>query len=465
MLLTITTRSKPAGNLSFLLHKHPNKLQSFDLSIGKAHVYYPESSDEKTSCALLLDIDPIDMVRGTRSSGGFSLSQYVNDRPYVAASFMSVAIAKAFSTAMNGTCKNKPELVDVPMDLEAQITVVAAPKGGERLIRTLFKPLGYKIELERHILDEQFPDWGESKYFTLNLKHTIPLQTLLTHLYVLLPALDNEKHYYVSKSEVDKLLDKGKGWLADHPAREQIVNRYLINLRSFSRVAIERLDEEVVHESDEKAEEEGPVIEKKKESLHQRRLKLVLAKLKESGASSVIDMGCGEGKLLKMLLKERQFRKITGTDVSYSELAKAKSKLHWDDLAPKQKERLDLFQGALTYKDKRLAGYDGAAIVEVIEHLDEDRLTSFERVIFEFAKPKQVIITTPNSDYNVLYENMEAGDMRHNDHRFEWSRKEFKAWAEAVANRNNYSVEILPIGDTDENVGAPSQMGIFKYGN
>ena len=202
-----------------------------------------------------------------------------------------------------------------------------------------------------------------------------------------------------------------------------------------------------------------------KETLHQKRLALVLEKLKESGAKSVLDLGCGEGKLIRMLLKEKQFNNITGMDVSYQELTKCKERLHWDEMAPRQKERINLFQGALTYKDKRLEGFDAAAVVEVIEHLDENRLKSFERVVFECAQPKTVILTTPNGEYNILFENMEADTMRHKDHRFEWTRNEFETWAKQVAETNNYKVEFCPIGEEDEKVGAPSQMAIFEYGN
>jgi|TARA_B110001450_G_C17636136_1_gene487253 3' terminal RNA ribose 2'-O-methyltransferase Hen1 len=465
MLLNITTTHKPATDLGYLLHKHPDKLQSIDLSIGKAHIFYPENSDERTTASLLLDIDPIDMVRGGRnlSGRGFSLGQYVNDRPYVASSFMSVAIAKAFSTALNGKCNKKPELVDVKMPFEIDISVLPAPKGGEILIRKMFEPLGYSVGLERHILDDKFLDWGDSKYFTLKLSHTITLQELLSHLYVMIPALDNDKHYYVSQNEIEKLLEKGKGWLANHPEKEQITKRYLYNLHSLSRQALEQLNDDT--ESEEIKEEIATEEVIRKETLHQQRLSLVLEKLKESGAKRVLDLGCGEGKLIRMLLKEKQFSNISGMDVSYQELTRCKDRLHWDEMAPRQKDRINLFQGALTYKDKRLEGFDAAAIVEVIEHLDENRLKSFERVVFEFAQPKTIVLTTPNGEYNVLFENMEADTMRHTDHRFEWSRNEFETWANKVAERNNYSVHFLPIGEEDKKVGAPSQMAIFEYGN
>ena len=465
MLLTITTVHQPASDLGYLLHKHPDKLQSIDLSIGKVHIFYPESSNERSTVALLLDIDPIDMVRGRRnlSGKGFSLGQYVNDRPYVASSFMSVAIAKAFSTAMNGTCNKKPELVDVKMPFEVNISVLPAPKGGEFLIKKMFEPLGYSVELERHILDDQFVDWGNSKYFSVTLNHTITLHELLSHLYVMIPALDNDKHYYVSQNEIDKLLAKGQGWLANHPEKEQITKRYLINLHSFSRRVLEQLNDDT--ESGDLPADKGTEEAKKKESLHQKRLHLVLEKLKESGAKKVLDLGCGEGKLIRMMLKHKQFENITGMDVSYHELTKCKDRLHWEDMAPKQKERINLFQGALTYRDERLSGFDAAAIVEVIEHLDENRLKSFERVVFECAKPKTVVLTTPNGEYNVLFENMDADTMRHTDHRFEWTRNEFQSWANNVAENNNYNVQFLPIGEEDQKVGAPSQMAIFEYGN
>jgi 3' terminal RNA ribose 2'-O-methyltransferase Hen1 len=465
MLLKITTTHQPATDLGYLLHKHPNKLQSVDLSIGKAHIFYPESSEERTTASLLLDTDPIDLVRGGRNLSGkaFSLGQYVSDRPYVASSFMSVAIAKAFSTAMNGKCSKKPELVDVPMPFEVMLSVIPAPKGGETLIRKMFEPLGYTVALERHTLDEKFVDWGESKYFTLNLTHTVTLQALLSHLYVMIPALDNDKHYYVSQNEIDKLLEKGKGWLATHPEKEQIAQRYLYNLPSLSRKALALLDDDLT--VDQKEGDQDVAVVEKKETLHQQRLALVLEKLKESGAKRVLDLGCGEGKLIRMLLKEKQFENITGMDVSYQELTRCKEKLHWEEMAPKQKERINLFQGALTYRDKRLQGFDAAAVVEVIEHLDENRLKSFERVVFGGAKPGTVILTTPNREYNVLFENMEADAMRHTDHRFEWTRKEFETWANQVAEANNYKVQFLPVGEEDIKVGAPSQMAVFKHGD
>lgn len=466
MILNITTTHYPATDLGYLLHKHPDKFQTVELSVGKAHVFYPEKGESRTTISLLLDIDPIDLVRGTRNMAGegFALGQYVNDRPYVASSFMSVAIAKAFSSAMNGRCKDKPELVDVALPFEVLLTSVPAPKGGEGLIRKFFEPLGYTVELQKHTLDDKFTDWGDSKYFTLRLSHTVTTQALLSHLYVLIPALDNDKHYYVNDHEIEKLLEKGKGWLNLHPEKEQITRRYLVHLLSLSRKALERLNEELPMDVTEETE---PATEsaKKKETLHDKRIGLVAEKLLASGAERVLDLGCGEGKLIRQLLKQKQFREITGMDVSYHELLKARERLHYEEMSPKQKERIQLFQGSLTYRDRRLEGYDAAAVVEVIEHLDVNRLKAFERVLFEFARPKTIVLTTPNQEYNVMWETLDTEDMRHDDHRFEWTRQEFTDWASTIGKKYNYEVEILPVGDEVPGVGAPSQMAIFTYGN
>ncbi|UTC64072.1 3' terminal RNA ribose 2'-O-methyltransferase Hen1 [Treponema sp. OMZ 788] len=465
MLLTISAEGSNSNILSFLLHKHPDKLQTAELSVGKAHVFYPEYSEEKTTAALLLEIDPVGMVRNAKNFTGkdFLLGQYVNDRPYVASSFMSSAIAKVFSSALNGNCKEHTEYVDEALSLTVKISVLPAPRGGELLIKNIFEPLGYSVEAERHILDTKFTEWGYGKYFTLTLKNKLPLKDLLSHLYVLIPVLDNEKHYFITQDEVDKLLQKGRGWLENHPSKDLVVSRYLINIRSLVRSAFDTLAEEDAVQFETEEESDSPLQKEKKERLHDQRLNAVAEKLKESGAASVIDLGCGDGKLIRLLLKEKQFEKIAGMDVSYSELTKCKERLHWEDMPPKQKERLNLFQSSLMYRDKRFSGFDAAAVVEVIEHLDENRLPAFEKAVFKFAQPNTVVLTTPNSEYNVQYENLANGKMRHTDHRFEWTRKEFEAWAKRVADENNYSVEFFPVGEEEKNIGAPSQMAVFKY--
>lgn len=462
MLLTITTDYRPATDLGFLLHKHPDRLQTFDLSFGKAHVFYPSASEVHCAACLLLDVDPVGMVRGKNRNQGDLLGHYVNDRPYVASSLMSVAIAQVLGTALSGRCQQKPELVTTPLPFAARLDVLPV-RGGERFLHELFEPLGYSIEAERYPLDETFPEWGESPYYSVTIRATVTLSDLLTHLYVLIPVFDNEKHYFVGEDELEKLLAKGSSWLASHPQKEQITRRYLRHRHSLTRQALDRLLE--MDETEAKSEaSDAPAQEETLErplSLNDQRHGAVLAALKASGARSVLDLGCGEGKLLRDLLQEKQFEQIVGMDVSIRSLEFAQKRLKLDRLPPRQAERLTLLHGSLIYRDRRLEGFDAAALVEVIEHLDPPRLAAFERAVFEFARPQTVIVTTPNQEYNVMWETLPAGQFRHNDHRFEWTRQEFAAWAEKVAQQHGYQVRFLPVGPEDEKVGSPTQMGIF----
>jgi 3' terminal RNA ribose 2'-O-methyltransferase Hen1 len=460
MLLTLTTTHTPATDLGYLLAKHPAKVQQFSQTYGQAHVFYPEATDARCTAALLLDINPVGLVR---REGNFALEQYVNDRPYVASSFLSVAIADVFRSALAGNCKEKPELAATPIPLEARIAALPC-RGGEDLIRRLFEPLGYVVGFRQYPLDEQFPAWGESTYSDVTLTATVRLSDLLSHLYVLIPVLDNAKHYFVGSAEIDKLLRHGEGWLKAHPERDLIAARYLRYRKSLTRELIERLmvDEDV--EADEAAAQrdaEEEIVERKI-SLHEQRLAAVLTALKDSGARRVLDLGCGEGKLLGRLLKEKQFSEIVGMDVAARSLDIAAERLHLDTMPPMQRQRITLLHGSLTYRDARLAGYDAAAVVEVIEHLDPPRLAAFERMLFEAARPSLVVITTPNAEYNVKWETLPAGNFRHRDHRFEWTRAQFRAWAAGVCERNGYRVRFEGVGETDEAVGAPSQMGVFE---
>lgn len=466
MLLTITTTHRPADDLGYLLHKNPARCQSFPLSFGAAHVFYPEVSPDRCTAALLLDVDPVGLVRQRRgpSGEGGLLDQYVNDRPYVASSFLSVAIAQVFGSALSGRCKDRPDVVSRPLPLTARLAAVPC-RGGEDLLRRLFEPLGYAVAAERHPLDPRFPDWGDSPYYTVTLSATLTLRSLLSHLYVLIPVLDNDKHYWVDRKEVDKLLRQGEGWLAEHPERELITARYLRYQRRLTDEALERLGEDDPTDPDEAArahDAEEAAVERPL-SLHEQRLGAVLSVLKGAGARSVLDLGCGEGRLIiQHLLKEPQFERILGVDVSARSLRIAADRLRYDRMPERQRERVKLIHGSLMYRDRRLEGFDAAAVVEVIEHMDAPRLAAFERVVFEFARPRTVVVSTPNAEYNVMWPTLPAGRFRHRDHRFEWTRAQFAAWCETVCARFGYSVRIAPIGpEGDGGVGSPTQMGVF----
>jgi 3' terminal RNA ribose 2'-O-methyltransferase Hen1 len=464
MYLTITTTHTPATDLGYLLHKRPGKLHSVSLSFGKALVFYPAATESRCTAALLLEVDPVELVRkpGGPSGEGGLLDQYVNDRPYVSSSFTSVALARAFGTALGGRSKTKQDLADSELPFEIRIAVLPC-RGGEPFLHRLFEPLGYAVTANRHPLDGKFPEWGESRYWSVTLSAKKRLQDALQHLYVLLPVLDDDKHYWVGKDEVEKLLLRGEGWLASHPEREEITRRYLKHQHRLTREALARLTDGE-DDPDELAELHSAeeVVLEERISLNQQRLGSVLAALRQSGAKRVLDLGCGEGRLLSLLLADNSFSEITGIDVSPRVLEKAAQRLRLDSLPSRKRERIKLLQGSLMYKDDRISGYDAAAVVEVVEHLDPPRLAAFERVLFEHARPATIVMTTPNREYNAKFETMPAGTLRHKDHRFEWTRSEFQVWSNRVASQHNYRVSFLTIGEEDPALGAPTQMAIFR---
>ena len=462
MLLAITYIGKNTAELGYLLFKNPYRPQTFELSYGKAHVFYPEVTDERTTAVLLLDINPIDLARGKVGSTGGGLFDYVNDRPYVSSSFLSTAISRVFGTAMTGRSDTHQTLSDSLLDLEATITMLPC-RGEQEKLKSVFEPLGYEVDFETFESDEIYPNWGESKYVNLVIKGKQRVRDLLKHLYVLIPVFDKQKHYWIGTDEVEKLLRHGEDWLVEHPEKAYITSRYLNRRRSLVNMAFERLAE--ANDDDEEAltneEEEKEEKVDKKLNLNTQRLGSVVAALKSCGAKRVIDLGCGEGNLLNLLIKERQFSRITGVDVSHVALQRASMKLKLEYASDSKNERIQLIQGSLTYKDVRFEGYDAACVVEVIEHLDIPRLAAFERVLFEFAKPPVVILTTPNREYNANYVSLYEDELRHGDHRFEWTRSEFRDWSTKVADNYGYDVQFSEIGDRDESYGAPTQMGVF----
>lgn len=471
MLMTLTctpTDNFQPSDLGYLVHKHPSKQQQFSVSHGTAHVFYPEVTPERCVLAMLLEVDPVGLVR---RSGTAALDQYVNDRPYAASSFFAVAMNNVFRDVLVKKCKDRPQLVEQPIPLSVTLAVVRCGSG-DTYLRGLFEPLGYTVECERHALDPAM-GWNEGPYYTVTLSAVCPLHRMLNHIYILLPVLDRQKHYYVDARELEKLLLKGEGWLADHPLRDSIVERYLKRRSHLMREALARLSEEDPRDPEERMSRANDAEEQLENSrkeqgatddiaapvrLHDVRLDRVAEVLKESGYSRIADLGCGGGKLITRLRKYRQFQKIIAMDVSYETLMHAKDRLRWEDGDP----QLQLLHGSLLYRDSRLKETQAAALVEVIEHLDPPRLRVCERNLFGFAKPNLVIITTPNRDYNVLFPTLSAGKHRHSDHRFEWTRAEFAEWCTRVATEFGYNYTIEGLGPEDETHGCPSQMAVFR---
>ena len=464
MLLTLTNTTPPATDLGFLLHKNPATVRSVAMGWGTAHVFYPEAEPGRCTAALLCEADPVTLARRSRD-GPFPLAAYVNDRPYAASSLLAVALRKLFGTALRGECAERPGLAGAPLDLAARLPVLRC-RGGEELLRRLFEPLGYQVRAQAIPLEEAFPHWGDSPYFDVRISAACRVRDLLGQLYVLLPVLDDDKHYWVSRDEIDKLAGGAAQWLAGHPDRDLIIRRYLRHQPGLVREATARLlDEDRGGPETSAAERDAAEQDGTGAAEHARlrdlRAAAVLRELRAAGARRVLDLGCGDGRLLALLLADPQFDEIAGVDASPAALERAARRLHTDEMAPRQRDRLRLLQGALTYADRRLAGYDAAVLMEVAEHIDPDRLPAFEQAVLGSAAPGTVIITTPNADYNPHYPALRPGELRHPDHRFEWGRAAFRAWAEAAAQAHGYSVRFEPVGAEDPQAGPPTQMAVL----
>jgi 2-polyprenyl-3-methyl-5-hydroxy-6-metoxy-1,4-benzoquinol methylase len=484
VLLTVTTTHSPATDLGYLLHKHPGRVQGFGVASGAAHVFYPEASNERCTAALLLEVDPVSLVRGP----GDSVTHYVNDRPYAASSLLAVALKSVFATALAGRCEARPALAASAIPLEIRVPALRCA-GGAALAERIFAPLGWAVAAEPVPLTPS--SWGDSAYIDLRLTGTVRLADALNHLYVLLPTLDDSKHYWVSTDEVDKLVRAGSGWLAGHPEKELITRRYLAHRRSLTDAALARLAEsddldpaeldnavpELGQETARAAEptettgmaspaEVTAVAESEAAGtarpvpLALLRRRAVLGALHEAGARTVADLGCGEGALTGDLLRDAAFTRVIAADVSARALQQAARRLHLDRMPDAARARLTMFQSSLTYRDTRLAGLDAAVLMEVIEHVEPDRLSALERAVFGFASPRTVVVTTPNREYNPEY-GMAAGTLRHRDHRFEWDRGEFSAWASRAGAAYSYAVRFAGVGEASDAAGSPTQLAVF----
>jgi SAM-dependent methyltransferase len=514
MLLTVTLTGPQAGVLGHLLHKHPERVQSFELPVGRATVFYSESSDDRTTAALLLEVDPIGMVkRRLKQRDGLSLTDYVTDRPYAASSMLAVALGRVFNTALNGRSDSHPEQAASRLPLELRIPAVPARgksgAAGDGLVRRLFEPLGWRVQASEVPYG---PDggWGPAPYLDVTLTGTVRLADALSQLYILLPVLDNAKHYWVSPDEVDKLMRRGSGWLEDHPERELIVRRYLMTRRAFVEDATARLnalddlEPDDTLDPDEQGVADDPVpdhppqpgevgeagevedtasrltrhpraaaeaaqaqpqhgegeTDDSQTPLKVHRLNTVMGIVHEIGARRVVDLGCGEGYYLRALLEDPTITEVMGVDVSPRILEYAERRLNLDRRSDHQRAKLTLRQSSVTYRDDALAGFDAILLIEVIEHLEPDRIASLENSVFGAARPQHVIMTTPNREYNRIFK-MPDGQLRHPDHRFEWTRAEFTAWARQVAATHGYRVEFRTVGEIDAGLGSPTQLALF----
>jgi SAM-dependent methyltransferase len=505
------TSGHPATDLGYLLHKHPDRAQRFETSVGTAHVFYPEATAERCTAALLLDVDPVALVRGSGRTVGRD-AQYVDDRPYAASSLLAVAMASVFSTAMSGVCRARPQLADTPIPLTIRVPALPCRRGGAALAERLFGPLGWRVDAVPVPLDPMFSEWGDAAHHDVTLTGVARLADALTQLYVLLPVLDDQKHYYVGRDEVDKLLREGARWLPGHPESRLITRRYLAHQTSLANAAMSRLgavedlpEEDVVVgfepdllTADPRGGEDGPEREESAPadideagdrdvavvadasaatpgagpageqqpprplSLDARRRRAILAVLREAGARRVADLGCGDGKLVRELLADPAFSEVVAVDVSHRALELAARRLRVGRMPDRVRARLNLVASSLTYRDARIAGLDAAVLCEVIEHLDPPRLPALAAAVLGAARPRLVVVTTPNAEFNVRYEGLPPGAFRHRDHRFEWTRAEFAAWVQDLCAHHPYTARLGGVGDPDPELGAPTQLAVLE---
>lgn len=192
--------------------------------------------------------------------------------------------------------------------------------------------------------------------------------------------------------------------------------------------------------------------------LHQQRLQRVVSLIRASGARRVLDLGCGSGGLLQYLLRDAQFERVVGLELCGELLAQAKLRL--EELPAARAGRLELVCGSYADIHPTLVGFEAATMVETIEHVPPEALSRVERAVFAGLRPGLLVMTTPNHEYNPLYD-MAPGEFRDPDHKFEWDRARFRDWARGVARRNGYRVRLSGIGEMDAQLGQPTQVALF----
>jgi 3' terminal RNA ribose 2'-O-methyltransferase Hen1 len=448
MLLTIQADISPGSDLGYLLHRHPEQVYTSPLPQGQLHLFYPEVTGHSATAALWLELAPVGSARDL----------FGNDRPFVVSALMSQAIFQTLGLALDGLCPERPELADKPLNLMVRLVVVAS-RGGPSQLERLFEPLGYEVQTEPRPLDARFPEWGESPYYTLTLKGHKPLVELLNHLYLLLPVLNAPRHEGLDLDKLEKLLQRAEIWLEGHPDYEWILRQYPQERPSPTRQALERLLPERPEQAELDAAEEDKL--EATIGLKEQRLDKVLELLLQHQVQSVVDLGCGEGLMLKRLMDASRIPRLMGIDVSIRELERAERRLLPDWLSERQKLRLQLIQGSVLYRDARYREIDAALLLEVIEHLEPFQLERLTRTLFGEQKPPLVLVSTPNREYNPRFD-LPAHELRHRDHRFEWDRREFRQWAELSAQSYGYRVEIHSIGEADPQFGPPAQLALFS---
>ncbi|MGE6488602.1 3' terminal RNA ribose 2'-O-methyltransferase Hen1 [Paenisporosarcina sp. NPDC076898] len=444
MQLSIQASGDNVQAISYLLSKNPNNLYERNHKGHLVRLFYSKFTETELEVTIFVTPDPIELVKN--NSNSYDITHYINDREFAVSSIFCSFIRSALGTALNGQPKEEHLMwVNHPFSFNFEFGPVVSSLSDEKLMN-LFEPIGYEVTINRPEIEYSFPIKTKSSARYLSIKGMKTLQEGLRHLFVLIPVIDNYKHYFIDEKEIEKLERYGEGWLDQHPLRDLIYRQALRFKEIYSLVENSSKDEKKVE----------PV---KKVRLNELRYEKIVNTVSQMKPRSVIDFGSGEGKLSVQLGFVEGITEILA--VEPSEAASLKALERFNKVKNKEKFVIpELLWGSLFYYDERLKDKDVIILCEVIEHIDETRLPKAMDTLLDDYQPPALIITTPNREYNELYDMEEH--LRHNDHRFEWTRAEFRQWCTERNHSNDYELQFDGIGEEHASHGFPTQMCIFK---
>ena len=420
VLLTITTH-QPATDLGFLLHKNPERLHDGGAVVragARRSTRRRPTSAAPPRCSSRSTRSAWSATARARGQRVRRCAQYVNDRPYVASSFLRVAISKLFGTAMTGRSKERPELADAHPPCSKLASRCSPCRGRRRRCsRRLFEPLGYDGGgRSRSPLDAASPSGATAATSTSRSAATMRARDLLEHLFVLLPVLDDDKHYWVGDDEVDKLLRRGGDWLAA-PPRTGADRPPLPPPRPPAHHATpwpgcsgrgRRRRPATSAEAARRRGGGGREADQPQRAAPRRRGRRARPRRRPAGC---VDLGCGEGKLLRRLLRRPAVRPRSSASTSRTgRWSIAARRLRLDDMPPRQRAARRPVPGRAHLPRPPPGGLRrGGRGRGRSSTSTRPACGAFERGVFGDARPQPSIVTTPNVEYNVLFETLPAG--------------------------------------------------------
>ncbi|WP_042142009.1 methyltransferase domain-containing protein [Paucisalibacillus sp. EB02] len=444
MQLTIHATGSNVEVISYLLAKNPNNLYERSNNGHLVRMFYNKFTSEEVEVTFFVTPDPINLSRN--SSENYDITSYINDREFVVSSIFCSFLRSALGTALNGKPKEEyASWVNHAFNFQFSFGPLTSDLSDKQII-DLFAPLGYEVEITYGKVDYQVNIKSKSTARFVTLKGLTTLQNGIRQIFMLIPVLDNYKHYYIDEKEIEKIERYGEGWMDTHPQREFILRRALRFKELLDSV-----------EMDAKSKSEGKAAEKRVR-LNDLRYEKIIDYIKNlTNRESIVDFGSGEGKLSVRLGFVKGVKEILA--VEPSEVAALKALKRFEELRGKENFLQPTpVMGSLFYFDERLKSKDVIVLCEVIEHIDEYRLPKIMGTILREYKPKTLIITTPNQEYNQVYDM--GKEYRHSDHRFEWTRVEFQEWCNSH-NPGSYELTFEGIGEEHPTFGYPTQMGMF----